>query len=112
VLSKNIKIKIYSSMSLHVDLHGCENWSLTLREEHSLKVSENSILRRVCEPKRNELIDGRRQMHSEELHKLYSSPNIFRLMKSRRMRWEGRVTCTGEDEGKERGRRKETTRKT
>jgi hypothetical protein len=71
VLSKNAKIIKYNSMILSVDLHECETWSLTLREEHRLRVFENNILRRVCGPKRDELIGGWRKLHSEELHNLY-----------------------------------------
>jgi hypothetical protein len=61
-----------------------------LREEHRLRVFENRVLRRIFGPKRNE--EGSwRKLHSDELHKLYSSPNIVRVIKSRRMRWVGHV---------------------
>jgi hypothetical protein len=64
-----------------------------LREEHTLRVSENRVLRRIFGPKREE--DGSwRKMHNDELHSLYSSPNIVRVIKSRRMRWAGYVACT------------------
>jgi hypothetical protein len=57
-----------------------------LREEHRLRVFENRVLRRIFGPKREE--DGSwRKLHNDELHKLYSSPNIVRVIKSRRMRW-------------------------
>jgi hypothetical protein len=68
-----------------VVLYGCETWSLTLREEHRLRVFENRVLRRIFEPKRDEVIGGWRKLHNEELHNLYCSPNIIRMIKSRRM---------------------------
>ena len=73
-------------------LYGCETWSLTLREERRLRVFENRVLRRVFGPKRDELTREWRKLHNEELSDLYSLPNIGRVVKSRRMRWEGYVT--------------------
>jgi hypothetical protein len=85
---KNLKIKIYKTVILPVVLYGCETWSLTLREEHRLRVFENRVLRRTFGPKREE--DGSwRKLHNDELHNLYSSRNIVRVIKSRRMRWTG-----------------------
>jgi hypothetical protein len=76
-------------------LYGCETWSLTLGEEHRLRVFENRALRRIFGPKREE--DGSwRKLHNDETHNLYSSPNIVRVIKSRRMRWAGHVACMGE----------------
>jgi hypothetical protein len=72
-------------------MHGCETWSLTLREEHRLRVFENNMLRRIFGPKRDEVTGDRRKLHNEELHKLYSPPNIIRMMKSTRTRWAGHV---------------------
>jgi hypothetical protein len=73
-------------------------WSLTLREEHRLRVFENKVLRKIFGPKREE--DGSwRKMHNDELHNLYSSPNIVRVIKSRRMRWAGQVARMGEGRG-------------
>jgi hypothetical protein len=66
-------------------LYGCETWSLTLKEKHRLRVFENRVLGRIFGPKRDEVTGGWRKLHNEELHSLYSSPNI-RMMKSRRMR--------------------------
>jgi hypothetical protein len=97
-ISKNLKIKIYKTVIFPVVLHGCETWSLTLREEHKLKVFENRVLRKIFGPKREE--DGSwRKLHNNELHSLYSSPNIVRMMKSRRMTWAGHVACMGEGRG-------------
>jgi hypothetical protein len=65
-----------------------------LEEEHRLRVFENRVLRRIFGPKREE--DGSwRKLHSDELHSLYSSPNIVRVIKSRRMRWAGHVARMG-----------------
>jgi hypothetical protein len=73
-------------------LYGCENWSLlTLKEEQRLRVSENTVLRRIFGLKRDEVKGGWRKHHNEELHNLYSSPSIIRISRSRRMRWKGHV---------------------
>jgi hypothetical protein len=96
LLSRNVKVKIYKSIILPVVLYGCETWSVTLREEHSLRVFENRVLRRIFGPKRNEVTGEWRKLHNEELHNLYSSPDIFRQVKSRRMRWAGHVARMGE----------------
>jgi hypothetical protein len=76
LLSRNIKIRI-----LPVVLYGRETWILTLREEHRLRVSENRVLRRMCGPKRDEVKGGWRKLHNEELHNLYSSPSIIRMIR-------------------------------
>jgi hypothetical protein len=75
-------------------------------------VFENRVLRRVFGPKRDEVTEGWRKMHNEELHNLYSSPSIIRIMKSRRMRWVGHLPLMGEKRnvyrllvGKSEGRR-------
>jgi hypothetical protein len=70
---------------LPVVLYGCETWSLTLREEHRLRVFENRMLRRMFGPKRDDVTGNWRKLHNEELHKLYSSPDIIRMIMSRRM---------------------------
>jgi hypothetical protein len=70
--------------------------SLTLREEHRLRVFENRMLRRIFRPKRDEVTGGCRKLHNEELHGLYSSPSIIRVIKARRMRWAGHVARMGE----------------
>ena len=69
-------------------LYGCATWSLTLREESRLRVFENRILRRIIGPKSDENGEWR-SLHNEELHSLYHSPNIARVIKSRRLRWAG-----------------------
>jgi hypothetical protein len=71
-------------------------WSLKLREEHRLRVFENRVLRRIFGPKRDEVTGEWRKLHNEELHDLYSSRNIMRIRKSRRMRWAGHVARMGE----------------
>jgi hypothetical protein len=82
----NIKIKIYKTIISPVVLYGCETWSLTLRKEHRLRV-----LRRIFGPMGEEGAGGWRRLHSEELYSLYTSPNIIRVVKSRRLRWAGNV---------------------
>jgi hypothetical protein len=74
-----------------VIMYGCETWSLTLREEHGLRVFENRVLRGIFGLKRDEMIGGWRKLHSGELHNLYCSPSIIITIKSRRMRWAGHV---------------------
>jgi hypothetical protein len=76
-------------------LCGCETWSLSLREEHTVKVFENRVLRRIFGLKRDEVTGGWRKLHTEELHNLYSSPSIIRMIKSRGMRWAGYVARMG-----------------
>ena len=86
LLSKNLNIKIYRTVLLPVVLYGCETWSLTLREERKLRVFENMVLRRIFGPRRDEVKGEWRRLHKEEVNVLYSSPNIVRVIKSRRMR--------------------------
>jgi hypothetical protein len=73
--------------------------SLTLREEHRLRLFENRMLRRIFGPKRDEVTGGWRKLHNEELHGLYSLPSIVRMIKARRMRWAGHVARMGEERG-------------
>jgi len=74
---------------------GCETWSLTVREERTLRVFENKVLRRLFGPKRDEVTGEWRKLHNEKLNDFYSSPKIVRVIKSRRMRWAGHVACMG-----------------
>jgi hypothetical protein len=97
LLSRSIKVKIYKTIILTVVLYGCETWSLTLREEYRLRVFENRVLRRIFGLKWDEVTGDWRKLHNEELHNLYSSPDIIRQVKSRRMRSAGHVTRMGEE---------------
>jgi len=72
---------------------------LTLREERKLRVFENVVLRRIFGPRRDEVRGEWRRLHNEELNDLYFSPNIVRVIKSRRMRWAGHVAHMGEERG-------------
>jgi hypothetical protein len=98
LLSKNLNIRIYKTIILPVVLYGCETWSLTLREEHRLRMFENRVLRRIFGRKRDEVTEELRKLHNKELHDLYSSPSIIRIIKSRRMRWAGHVARMGGEE--------------
>ena len=86
-LSKNLKIKIHRTIILPVVLYGCGIWSLTLREERWLRLFENRVMGRIFGPRRDEITGEWRKVHIDELNDLYSSPNIIRVIKSRRMRW-------------------------
>jgi hypothetical protein len=77
-------------------LYGFETWSVILWEEHRLRVFENRVLRKIFGPKRDEVAGEWRKLHNGELHNLYSSPNTFRHIKSRRIRWAGHVARMGE----------------
>jgi hypothetical protein len=78
---------------LPVVMYGCETWSLTLREEHRLRVFENRVLRWIFGPKRDEVTGEWRKLYNKELRDLYSSPStsIIRIIKSRRMIWAGHL---------------------
>jgi len=93
-----VRVIAYRTIILLVVLYGCETWSLTLREELRLKLFENRVLRRIFGPKRDEVTRKWRNLHNEELNDLYSSPSIVGVIKSRRMRWAGRVARTGRGE--------------
>ncbi|KAJ4427430.1 hypothetical protein ANN_25052 [Periplaneta americana] len=80
------------ALILQVVLFGCETWTLTLREEHRLRVFENKVLRKIFGAKRDEVKGEWRKLHNTELHALYSSPDIIRNIKSRRLRMAGHVT--------------------
>jgi hypothetical protein len=92
LLSKDIKIRIYKTIILPVVLYGCDTWSLTLREEHRLRVFERRMLKRIFGSKRNKVKGGWRKL----LHNVYASPSIIRMTMSRRIRWAGHVARMGE----------------
>ena len=94
LLPKNLKI--YRNTILPVVFYGRESWSLTMRQERRLRICENRVLRGMFGPKRDKVTGERRKLHNEELNELYCSPNIVRVIKSRRMRWSGHVACMGE----------------
>jgi len=96
---QEFKIKTYRTVILLVVLYGCETWSLTLEEEHRLKVFENRVLRRIFGLKKDEVTGEWRKLHNEEFNDLYCSPNIVRVIKSRRMVWAGHVACMEETRG-------------
>jgi hypothetical protein len=85
LLSKNVKLRICTTIILPVVPYGCGIWYLTVREDHRLRVFDNSMLR-IFGPKKDEVIGGRRKLHNEELHNLYGSPSIIRIIKSKNMR--------------------------
>jgi hypothetical protein len=93
-----VGIKIYRTIILPVVVYGCETWSLTLREEHRLRVFESGVSRRIFGPKRDEVREWRK-LHNGELNDLISSPSIVRVIISRRMGWVGHVGQMGERRG-------------
>jgi hypothetical protein len=98
LIPKNLKTKIYKTVILPVVLYRYKTWSLALGKEHRLRVFENRVLRRIFRPEREE--DGLwRKLDNDELNSLYSSPNIVRVIKSRRMSWAGHVARMGERRG-------------
>jgi hypothetical protein len=87
---KTYLLKYYSAYKLiYIRPYHRKTWSLTLREEHRLRVFENRVLRRIFGPKKDEVTGGWRKLHNEERRNLYSSPSIIRMIKSTRMRWAG-----------------------
>jgi hypothetical protein len=115
LLCRDLKVKIYKTVILPVVLYGYENCSLTLKEEHRLKVFENRVLRRIFGPKTDEVRGEWRKLHNAELYNL-SPPDIIRQIKSRRMRWAGHVARMREGKRVQafvgKARRKKTTCKT
>jgi hypothetical protein len=92
-------IKIYRTVTFPFVLYRCETWSLALREKHGIRVFENTVLRRIFGPKREELTGKWRRLHNKELYALCSSPNIIFVIKSRRIKWLANVTRMGEGRG-------------
>ena len=89
---------ICRTIILPVVLYVCQTWSLILREERKLRVFENMVLR-IFGPRRDEVTGEWRRLHNEELNDSYSSPNIVRAIKSRRMRWAGHVARMDKERG-------------
>jgi hypothetical protein len=86
LLCENVKNKNIKDYSFTYIIYGCGPSSLILREGYRMRVFENTVLRRLFEPKGNKITEGWRKLHNEELHNLYSSPNTIRLIKPRRMK--------------------------
>jgi hypothetical protein len=99
LLSKNVRVRIYKTIILPVVLYVCETWFLTLGEEYKLRVFENTVLSRIYVLKRNDVTGGWGKLHNEELHGLYPSPSIIRIIRSRRMKGAGNVArmCAEKD---------------
>ena len=98
LLLKNMNVKICRTITWPV-LYGCETWSVTLKENHRPRVFKNRVLRKIFWSKRDAVTAEWRRLHNEELNDLYCSPDIIRVIKSRRMRWVGHVACMGEWRG-------------
>jgi hypothetical protein len=96
LLPRNVKAEIYKTIILSI-LYVFEIWPHTLREEHRLRMFENTELRRIFGPKRDEITGEWRKLHSGELHNLFLSQNIIRQIKLRRMKWVGHVAHMGEE---------------
>jgi hypothetical protein len=97
-----MKIKIYRTINLPLVLYGCETWSLTSRKEHTPRVLESRVLRKIFGSKRDEITGEWRKLHNEELRDLYCSPYIIRVINSIRMGWAGHVARMGESKGAQR----------
>jgi len=92
LISRKLKLKIYRTAILP---DGCESWSTTLADEHKLRVFESKVLRKIYGPKRDEMTGEWRRLHNEEQQGLYDSPDVVKIMKSRRLRWAGHVARMG-----------------
>jgi len=98
-LSKNLNIKIFRTIILFVVLNGCETWSLTLQEGRKQRLFENMVLKNILGPRKDEVTGELRRLYKVELNALYSSPNIVRVIKSRRMRFAGHMARMGKGMG-------------
>jgi hypothetical protein len=99
LLSKNINVKIYRNIILHVVLYGCEIWCLILREEHRLRIFANRLPRKIFGPRRDEVTGRWWRLHNEELYEMYFLPNNIRVTKSRRVKWTGDIAHMGNRRG-------------
>jgi len=90
---------IYRTIILPVVLYGCETWSLTLREERRLRVFENRVLRRIFEPKRDEVTGSGENYIMMSLMICILRLIFYGMIKSRKMRWAGHVACMGTKRG-------------
>ena len=97
LLPQNRNIKIHRNIFLPVLFYTCTAWSLTLRKDTGWGCFENRVLRKIFRTKRGEETGEWRILHHKELYDLYSSPNIIRVIKSRKIRWAGHVVCLGEE---------------
>ena len=97
--SLHVSDSCVSIVTLPVVLYGCETWSFSLREDMKLRVFDNMVLRRIFGPRKNEVTGEWRRLHNVQLNNLYCSPNIVRVIKSRRMRCAGHVARMGEERG-------------
>jgi len=86
-VNKYINIKIYRNINLPFVLFGCETWSLTLRQVRRLRVFKLRVLTRIFGPKRDEVTGEWGKLYNEKFYDLYCSHNIFRVNKSRKIRW-------------------------
>ena len=89
--------RIYAHIVINVNKYGNRYFCQLLRGGRKLRVFENMVLRRIFGPRRDEVKGEWRRLHNEEINDLYSSPNIVRVIKSRRMRWAGHVARVGEE---------------
>jgi hypothetical protein len=91
VYFSSVKINMYRNVVLPVVLYGYETWSLTLREEHRLRVFESKVLRRIFGPNWDDVTGESKRLHHKELYALYFTPNIMHVIRSSRLRWAGHV---------------------
>jgi hypothetical protein len=91
LLFKKIKIKVYKIITFSLIFYGSETSSLALEEEHRLRMFANIVLKTIFLPKRDEIVEGWRKRHNEELGNIYPQPNIVGMIESRRMGWTEQV---------------------
>jgi hypothetical protein len=97
LLSRNVNLKTYKTIILSVVWYDCKIWSITLREKHRLRVFKNRVLRRIFRTKMDEVTGLRIKSNNGELNNIYSSPNIIKQIKPRRMRWTVRAASMEEE---------------